>query len=191
MGGPRIQLFTYRAGLLARLGDDLEFALGSAQLTLDTTRIHGRFQLSSLRVLGAIRRGRLDPHALDAKDKREIEAVAGEILEAREHPEAVLEAEVAVRAGDRFQVRGELTLRGQARPIQFDVQSGASLRASIELTPSRWGIAPHRALGGALKLQDRIGVHVSLPLDAPSLEGEAWRTARAGWVLGSSDTPHL
>jgi hypothetical protein len=181
MDAPRIQLFTYKAGLLAKLGDDLEFTLGGAQLEVDAGRIRGRFQLSSLCVLGAIRRGRLDAQALDAKDKREIERVAGEILHAREHPEAILEAEVAARAGDRFRCRGELTLRGQARPIAFEVQAGAILRASIELTPSRWGIAPHRAFGGALKLQDRVGVQVALPFDVPSLQGEAWRAVRAGW----------
>jgi autotransporter translocation and assembly factor TamB len=185
MGAPRIQLFTYKTGLLAKLGDDLEFTLGGARLELDAARIHGLFQLSSLRVLGAIRRGCLDAHALDAKDKREIERIAGEILQSREHPEAILEAEVAAGAGDRFQVRGELTLRGQARPIEFQVQAGAILHASIELTPSRWGIAPHRAFGGALKLQDRVGVQVALPFDVPNFQDEAWRTVRAGWAIAS------
>jgi hypothetical protein len=181
MGAPRIQLFTYKAGLLGRLGHDLEFTLEGVRLEVDKARIHGRFQLSSLRVVGAIRRGRLDAHALDSKDSSEIERIAGEILQWREHPEAILEAEVAARLGDRFQVRGELTLRGQAQPIDFELQAGPVLLASLELTPSRWGIAPHRAFGGALKLQDRVGVQVALPFDLASLDGEAWRTVRAQW----------
>jgi polyisoprenoid-binding protein YceI len=182
MGAPRIQLFTYKAGLLATLGHDLEFTLGVAELTLEMARIRGRFQLSSLRVEGAIRRGRLDAHALDAKDKHEIERTAGEILQSREYPEAILEAEVAARSGDRFAVRGELTLRGQTRPIAFDVHAGPVLHTSIELTPSRWGIAPHRAFGGALKLQDRVRVQVALPFAVPSLQGDAWRELRTGWA---------
>ena len=133
MGAPRIQLFTYKTGLLAKLGDDLEFSLGGARLELDAAKIHGRFQLSSLRVLGAIRRGRLDAHALDAKDKHEIERTAGEILQSREHPEAILQAKVVGRAGDRFQVRGDLTLRGQAR-----CESGT------RFSPSKDGCHPAR-----------------------------------------------
>jgi hypothetical protein len=185
MSAPRIQIFTYRAGLLAKLGHDLEFTLGGAQLTLETAKIHARFQLSSLRLLGAIKRGRLDAHALDANDKREIERIASEILQSGAHPDAFLEAEVAGRAGDRFQIRGELTLCGQARPIEFEVHRGPALRASIELTPSRWGIAPHRAFGGALKLQDRVRVEVTLPFDLPTLQGEGWRTVCVAWISTS------
>jgi hypothetical protein len=182
MGAPRIQIFTYKAGLLAKLGHDLEFTLGGVQLELDAAKIHGRFQLSSLRVEGAIRRGRLDSHALDERDKREIERIAAEILQSRDYPEATLEAEVAGRVGDRFRIRGALALRGETRPIEFEVHAGSELHASIELTPSRWGIAPHRAFGGALKIQDRVGVVVALPSDLASLPGEAWRAVRAAWV---------
>jgi hypothetical protein len=187
MEAPRIQVFTYKAGLLAKLGEDLEFALTGFQLELDAGEIRGRFQLSSLRVEGAIRRGRLDVGALATKDRREIErVVASEVLVAREHPEAILEARLVARVGDRFQVRGALTLRGQSRPIEFELEGGPVVSGSFELTPSRWGIAPHRAFGGALKLQDRVGVRVALPVDVANFEGDAWRTARCAWSSSES-----
>jgi hypothetical protein len=42
---------------------------------------------------------------------------------------------------------------------------GARLVGELELAPSQWGIKPFRALGGTLKVQDRIRVAVHANAD--------------------------
>src|SRR5262249_16224033 len=64
-------------------------------------------------------------------------------------------------------IEGTLLLRGRPHPLRSELALGADRpwQASFELTPSRCGIAPYKALGGAIRLQARVRVVVSLKLD--------------------------
>jgi hypothetical protein len=51
------------------------------------------------------------------------------------------------------------------------------LAVEVPLVPSRWGIAPYRALAGALKLQDRVIVRLSLPRGDRLAGAQRWANA--------------
>jgi len=64
--------------------------------------------------------------------------------------------------GDRLGVRGDLTLVGNVRPIEFEllVEDGETVSARVLVKQSEWGIEPYTALFGALKVADDVEVTV-------------------------------
>lgn len=159
-----IHVFTYKDGLLARLAHDLRLTLRRFELRREGDAITGRFWLDSLAIDGAIGRGgHVDPAILGESDLRKIRSnMTDEILHAARHPEVTFRGTLRGPAT----VEGELTLVGKTCPIGAVVHSaGGRLRTEITLVPSRWGIAPYKALAGAIKLQDRVVVALDLPAD--------------------------
>lgn len=158
-----IQVFTYKDGLLARLAHDLRLTLGRFEIQREGATVQARFWPGSLRVDGAIdRRGQLDPAALSDSDRRKIgENIANEVLHLDRSPEASFRGQIVA---DGAAVEGELTLAGRSASVRVPVQAvGDRLRGEVTLVPSRWGIAPYRALAGAIKLQDRVLVRLDFP----------------------------
>jgi polyisoprenoid-binding protein YceI len=137
-------------------------------------------------VEGAMTPHGLEPNALSEHDKQQIlETVRVELLESDRYPRISFEGRASANAGT-VHVDGSLTLRGRTLAIESDLRGGASnlWQASFELTPSRFGIAPYKALAGAIKLQDRVTivVTVQLPGDTPVsiLENHnSWKLAPA------------
>lgn len=160
-----IQVFTYKDGLLARLAHDLRLSLGRFEIERDGAAVSARFWPGSLRVDGAIdRRGQLDPDALSDSDRRKIgENLAAEVLLLDRFPELSFRGQLAA---DEAAVAGELSMAGRSASVQVPVEArDGRLRGEVTLVPSRWGIAPYRALAGAIKLQDRVRVVLDLPAD--------------------------
>lgn len=167
---PTIHVFTYKDGLLARLAHDLRLELRRFEVRREGTAITGTFWPGSLAVEGPVRDGVVDAAAFSAGDRAKIAENIAEVLMVGRHPVAELEAEVDAER----RIRGRLTLAGRTQPISTvaRVDGGTSgsqnsdrrLFAEVTLTPSLWGIAPYRALAGAIKLQDRVVVRVSLPI---------------------------
>lgn len=173
-----IHVFTYKDGLLARLAHDLRLTLRRFEIRRDGQALTGRFWPASLAVDGAVGRdGQVDPSTLSAGDKDKIHRnMTDEILHTERHPEVTFTG----RLVDATTAEGELTLAGKTCPIRatFRAQAGR-LRGEVTLTPSRWGIAPYKALAGAIKLQDRVLVTLDLPAD-PSSAGDT-TPATAVW----------
>jgi hypothetical protein len=163
----RIEVYTFKRGLLSKVAHDLQLRLSRFELRTDGERIEGRFWPESLSVEGAIVGEKLDRQALSDADRRDILGnVQGKILHAARYPEVRFEG-LAERGTDRFRVRGELELVGRRVPIELDVvESAGRLSGEVELVPSRWGIEPFKALLGAIKLDDRV--LVKLDFAAPS-----------------------
>lgn len=156
-----IKVYTYKAGLLSRVAHDLQLTLGSWSLELDGSMLFGRFDPGSLRVDGAVRKGRLDHRALKDKDKRTIEqTIRDEILSTGQHRSISLQARIGGEAKNP-EFTGSLAILGQSRPVRIAGRETAGrLEIDTELVPSEWGIAPYEALLGAIKLQDRVRVRV-------------------------------
>src|SRR5262249_31938193 len=96
-------------------------------------------------------------------DRAKIErTMADDVLELRRHPVATFEGSI-----DRATMRvvGKLSLHGRTVELPAFVvrDDGSQLAMEVAFAPSRWGIAPYRALAGALKLQDRVVVKLVLP----------------------------
>jgi hypothetical protein len=182
-GQPAIHVFTFRRGLLARLGHDLQLHVARFELEVNGSSLTGRFDSGSLRVDGAITRGGvLDADAIGARDRAEIErTIADEILLAARYPAVALDAAVEALGGSRFALRGTLTVRDRTQSIGCAVEPrGDQLVAQLELVPSQFGIAPYRALGGALALEDRVRVVVSVPTEP----GAGPLPPRSAWTRG-------
>jgi hypothetical protein len=168
-----IHIFTYKTGLLARVAHDLQLTAERHEFTLQCRQLRGSCAADSLRVDGAVTSHGLDPNTLSAKDKQQvIETVRSEILQSARFPSIELDAEVLGDAtAGKLQVRGTLRLRAQERPVSADVlHHGDHLHAAFELTPSQFGIAPYKALAGAIKLQDRVRVTVDVALEGHKLD---------------------
>lgn len=176
-----IQVFTYKDGLLARLAHDLRLTLRRFEIQRDGAAVTARFWPGSLQVDGAIdRHGQLDPSTLSDSDRRKIgENIAEHVLQLERFPEAGFRGQIVAGGGA---VDGELTLAGRSASVHVPVQAaGGRLRGEVILVPSRWGIAPYKALAGAIKLQDRVRVVVDLPADPA---GGAETPAVCSWTAG-------
>jgi len=157
-----IQVFTFKDGLLARLAHDLRLTLRRFELRRAGDAISGTFWPGSLVVDGSVsKQGQVDTAGLSEGDRRSIAERIAEVMQVGRHPEVTLTGQVT--AG-RF--AGTLTMVGRTGVIDAAVTTDGVVRAEVVLVPSRWGIAPYRALAGAIKLQDRVVVRVTVPADA-------------------------
>jgi hypothetical protein len=166
-----IHVFTFKAGLLARVAHDLRLTLRQYEIKVHARRVHAFAVAESLAIDGVMTPSGLDTRTLSAKDQRSIlETVHGEILLSRRYPRIELEGSIQTLADNRHTFSGELRLRDRTRPIKTElIRSGDTLQASFELKPSDFGIAPYKALGGAIKLEDRVrvSIHVALAGQSP------------------------
>lgn len=160
---PQVHVFTFKDGLLARLAHDLQIRATDWEIAVDGDAVRGRFGLAGLRVDGAVERGRVADGVLSTADRAKIErTMADDVLLMRRHPDATF---AGVLDRETRRVTGKLTLHGRAIEIGPLVlrEDGDRIVGEVTLVPSKWGIAPYRALAGALKLQDRVIVRWSLP----------------------------
>jgi polyisoprenoid-binding protein YceI len=107
--------------------------------------------------------GSCDSKGLNDRYKREIQGnISKKVLMTDRHPQAIFEGK-RVETEDGFKVDGTLELKGKRVPIAFDLHLEEShLKGKVELTQSRWGIKPFRAMGGAIKLKDTLRIEFSL-----------------------------
>jgi hypothetical protein len=155
-----IHAYTFKEGLLSKLAHDLRFTLTRFTISVRGAEIQGRFTLGSLRVDGVVRSGKLERNELSQNDREKIQDTMRDVLHVQDHAEAKLSARL-LNAAPPFLIEGQLTLRGETRPVQLRLELDADrLLGAITLTPSQWGIRPYRALGGTLKLQDRVRITI-------------------------------
>jgi len=66
---------------------------------------------------------------------------------------------------DGLSVTGDLTIRGTARPVAFDLSlAGGRVRGTAVLKQTEWGMKPYTALFGALKVADEVRVEIDAEL---------------------------
>jgi len=161
-----VHVFTFREGLLARLAHDLRLRVEAFEITVGRGEVHGVFQASSLRVDGVAEGEQVDPDRLSAEDKAKIEqTVRTELLNAASHPRIELRA-VLRESGSSRVLEGTLRLNGIEQPVQIPLLAaeGGTLSAELAIAPSRFGIKPYRAVGGAIRLRDRVVIRATAAL---------------------------
>ena len=106
-----------------------------------------------------VREGTGGMQPLGADDKANIETtIDDEVLKGQAIAFRSSEVQPA-SGGSRLSVRGDLTLLGETRPIAFDLLIGdGTLRSSVVVKQTEWGITPYSALFGALKVSDEVEV---------------------------------
>jgi polyisoprenoid-binding protein YceI len=161
----RIVLRTFRDGLAAQAGHDLMIEVGrwSGELVvnddLDPADLEVRIEMTSLTVLEGT--GGLKP--LTDRDRREIAVTARRALGADRHSHATFSATTFVRAhGGDGVINGSLTLASVTRPLQLQVSTTGPdhYRVITSVKQSDFGIKPHTAFFGALRVRDTVDVEV-------------------------------
>jgi len=147
----------YKRGVLSRVAHDLQLSIAQVTLKIDGDRVSGSIPMNSFTVDGFLTGGSVDTGSVSIKDAADIlKKVRTIVLCSDDHPTAQLEGELD-RESSVF--KGRLTLRGRTAEINTPVKgSVGSYEGTIEITPTRWGIAPYKALFGAIQLQDRVDI---------------------------------
>lgn len=159
-----IRVYTFRAGLLSKVGHDLMLSLDRFEIEAEDGVVEGRFWPESLQVEGAMVGGELDRDELSRKDKRKIRKnVRKDVLETNTYPKAGFKGTYESVNNGEWHVEGELELAGRSENISVDLaRQDDRVRGSLEIVPSRWGIEPYKAFLGALTLEDRVVVELDL-----------------------------
>ncbi len=158
-----VEVLTFKEGVLSPLAHDLLVTVERFSIQLDDDHVAATFDAASLRVVGALRDGRLQPGELDASQRREIEGnIRRHVLDSEKHPHIDFTGTVTDH-GSRREVAGELRLAGRVAPVRLDVHvTDGAARGEVTLTPSVWGIRPFRAMLGALRVADRVVIRFDL-----------------------------
>ncbi len=178
-----LHVHVYKEGLLARLGHDLRLSVTRFEVALRDGRFSASFDVGSVRVDGAADGERVDPDKISDVDKRTIQAsIAHDILHADQHPRVTVEGIVTSPVPGEVSAQSRITMNGRTMDEEIAVtRTPGTLRVNTVIVPSRWGVAPYRALAGALRLQDRWRVRLYLPWEPPLDE---LRGAEMRWVIG-------
>ncbi|MEY4581167.1 MAG: hypothetical protein RL701_5870 [Pseudomonadota bacterium] len=162
-----IHVFVYRAGLLARLAHDLRLTVGDYELSVQGRYVRGVCAANSLHVDGVMTPKGLSRRILSFNDRQVITRnICDEVLQCSKYPRIEFAGEVGSDTSGQLLVSGTLQVCGQSRMIATELTHSAdSLQSSFELTPSQFGIAPFKALGGAIRVQDHIRIAFGLVLD--------------------------
>lgn len=155
----RIQILTFRDGLLSRLAHDLRLDVTEVVVEVEGDQIVATIDASSLRVDTAMKRGQPHPGALSASDQAKIEAtIRDDVLRSPQHPQIVFRSESVRKAS----VAGTLTIGGRSQGVRLQFRDLADQRvAEVRLDQRAFGITPYRAMGGTLKLKPEVLVRVS------------------------------
>jgi superoxide dismutase, Fe-Mn family len=165
---------TGRTGAAAKAGHDLLIHATAWQATLEVgedpaqTSIVLAVDSTSLRV----REGTGGMQPLGRDDKASIETtIDDEVLKGQAISFRSTAVEVA--AGGRLNVRGELTLVGETRPVAFDlvVGDGETFSGTVVVNQTEWGITPYSTLFGTLKVTDEVEVEFDASLAARARAG--------------------
>ncbi|MET0340592.1 MAG: YceI family protein [Polyangiales bacterium] len=155
-----ILIYTYKEGLLSKLAHDLRLTVTRFEIIARGTEVTASIAASSLRIDGVMKDGRLFRDALGGGDLEKIRDNMRDTLRLGEHPEV----RFVGRTGSReppFSLSGTLTLAGVTQPFSTLLTlRDQRLLGDVEIVPSQWGIKPFRALGGALRVQDRVRVRI-------------------------------
>jgi polyisoprenoid-binding protein YceI len=118
--------------------------------------------------------GSIDIASVDVQDEKLAEHLASEdFFDAEHHPKAHFVSTSVERSGDGYRLVGDLTLRGQTRPVELDVRlegigvdplgnDRISLRATGEIDRTDYGINWNSALdNGAAVVGERVGIVIT------------------------------
>jgi polyisoprenoid-binding protein YceI len=149
-------VFTYKEGLLSAVAHDLEIRVGRFTVEIDPAvpSVRARFDARALAV-----------QRVPERDKRTIEGhIADDVLHTKRYPEIAFASKRIERAGDRAEVRGDLTLHGTTREIAATAhKKDGRWTAEVRLHQPDWGIKPFTAMLGTLRIRAHVDVRLTLP----------------------------
>jgi polyisoprenoid-binding protein YceI len=107
----------------------------------------------------------LDPDT-SAQDRAEIQQtmLGPKVLDSGRYPQIQFHSTAIEKKGpDHWQVRGDLTLHGQTRPVTVEVtRHNDRYDGSASLRQSDFGITPVRVAGGTVKVKNEVQVEFEM-----------------------------
>jgi hypothetical protein len=155
----------FKSGLFRAFADDHVIEAPLAEGSLDdsaTPNVRIAIDVRGMRVL--------DP-GLSPKDRREVQArmLSSEVLDVDRFPHIRFRS-VAIQRGDvdRWSVRGELEVHGQAHPVTVHVvREQAHYKGSTALKRSEFAITPISIMGGTVKVKDEMKIDFDIVTTEP------------------------
>lgn len=144
----------YKAGLLSALGHNHEVVapIETGQIDLGARTVQLNVDARKLKVV--------DPDA-DADERAKVQkAMDSEVLEGARFPEIrFVSTSVENGANGAMNVKGQLTLHGQTKPVTVEVRQDNGLYTGrAKLKQTSFGIKPPTAGGGTVKTKDEVVV---------------------------------
>ncbi|AKT41902.1 hypothetical protein [Chondromyces crocatus] len=165
----RLTLRTRAAGMLARLAHDLELEAkhlrGHARVEGDTWTAELQIPVESLSVAGTLRGERLDPSALSASDRGEIERrVRDEVLRGTQEVKIQASGRTRTRAEVRIVLQGAETRLSAALDTREGPGGALTVSGSCRLSLRDLKIAEIKGPLGAFKIRDDVEVRFDITL---------------------------
>ena len=125
-------------------------------------------------------------HVKPGKGPAFVRTTLKDVLSSRDFGEARLAAKLLTKEPP-FELEGRLTLRAETRPVTLTLErQDDRLLGEITIVPSLWGIRPYRALGGTLKLQDRVRITIDAGAEWLTQGAELNPAIELTWIPRSS-----
>jgi polyisoprenoid-binding protein YceI len=162
------RVFTFKDGLLSKVAHDLEIQVTRFSVEVDpsTSKVRAEFDPQSLRVVGAVSDGQVDPQALSDADKAKIAAqIQKDVLGVDQHPRITFSSKKVERRPDGgYSIEGDLLLHGTTKSItaQTRLEAGKQV-ALVEIDQLDYGITPFKAMLGTLKVKPVVRVRFAVP----------------------------
>lgn len=158
-----VQIYTFKDGLLARVGHDLCLAVTRFEVTL-AEGVDAWFDAASIDVVHALRAGEPHPEGLSTSDRETIRRnTANEVLHSRRFPRITFRSDAIDETAEGLETSGELTLHGKTREVGVAaVTDGGDLVITAEIHQPDFGITPFSALLGTLRVLPKVRVVVRL-----------------------------
>lgn len=159
----RLLVKTGRTGIGRKAGHDLtiEVTRWSAKVVVDTadpgrSSVTATIEVDSLEVREGV--GGLKP--LTDSDRADIKkTIRDKILHTAEHPAITFTSTEITGTPQSASISGDLTIMGRTHPVTVHAKAdNGSVRGGATVAQTRWGITPHPALGGALRLADEVQI---------------------------------
>lgn len=170
----KLSVYTFKEGFLSAVAHDLLIEVTNFKVNLNvpagglnSASVDAEIQANSLKVICAMKDGQHRYDILKEKDKADIEeATFKDVLHPDKYPTINFRSPSIQQKDGNYHVKGELTLHGVTRPIEFDVQTttGKDLKGKFTLAQKDYGIKPYRALLGTLKVKNEVEVVFDLSL---------------------------
>jgi polyisoprenoid-binding protein YceI len=165
-----LSVYTGTSGAAARAGHRLRLEVGSwsAELRVAADPAANGLHLTADPASLRVREGHGGLQPLRDEDRRTIaQRIERQVL-GRDPIEFRSSSVEPGADGERLRIQGELTLRGTARPLTFELHATGNgrLRARADVTQSAFGITPYSAMLGRLKVCDEVEVSLEGRLTA-------------------------
>ena len=171
----RLTVWTRRTGAAAKAGHNLVIDVGSWEATLRVGESPADTQAEITADGGSltVREGRGGVQELDTDDKTGIEQTIHDEILKRTSVTFTSTSAALSSDGTGVTVKGDLTLMGQTRPLEFDagIAADGRLTAVAKIVQSQWGMKPYTTLFGALKVVDEVTVTIGVHLPAGVASG--------------------